>query len=117
MGIHLCVFPTKTNMPTVTSFILLFLSFIFTSNLHHVECFPESSSGESKSEKSSSGLPFSEKFSQLNIKEPRSSLEDINQSKSDFPNVKSHFRDIPKDESGTKSGVMPNWTIKMPSLK
>ena len=31
--------------------------------------------------------------------------------------MKSHFRDIPKDESGTKSGVMPNWTIKMPSLK
>ena len=59
ISIHLCVFPTKTNMLNVTSFILLFLSFIFTSNLHHVECFPESSSGESKSEKSSSGTYIS----------------------------------------------------------
>ena len=53
----------------------------------------------------------------MNIKEPRSSLEDINLSASDFPNVKSHFGDLSKEESGTKSGVMPSWKIKMPSLK
>ena len=52
----------------------------------------------------------------MNIKEPRSSLETINLPKVDFPNVKSHFGDIPKDESETKSGVMPSWTLKMPKL-
>lgn len=63
------------------------------------------------------GLPFSEKFSQLNIKELRSSLETIDLPNDDFPNVKSHFGDIPKDESETKSGVMPSWTLKRPELK
>ena len=61
-------------------------------------------------------LPFSEKFSQLNIKEPRSSLQDLDVPKSEFPNVRSHFGDIPKEESETKSGIMPSWTIKMPKL-
>ena len=63
------------------------------------------------------GLPFSEKFSQINIKELGSTFEDITiPGTEDFPNVKSHFGDIPKDESETKSGVMPSWTLKMPKL-
>ena len=62
------------------------------------------------------GLPFSEKFSQFNIKEPRSSFESIDLPARDFPNVKSHFGDISKDDSKSKSGVMPSWTLKMPKL-
>ena len=62
------------------------------------------------------GLPFSEKFSQLNIKEPRSSFDSIDLPAGDFPNVKSHFGDISKDDSESKSGVMPSWTLKMPKL-
>ena len=52
----------------------------------------------------------------MNIKELRSSLETIDLPNVDFPNVKSHFGDIPKDESETKSSVMPSWTLKMPKL-
>ena len=34
----------------------------------------------------------------------------------DFPNLKSHFADIPKEESETKSGVMPGWRLIQPTL-
>ena len=53
------------------------------------------------------GLPFSEKFSQINIKELGSTFEDITiPGTEDFPNVKSHFGDIPKDESETKLSLI-----------
>ena len=34
----------------------------------------------------------------------------------DFPNLKSHFADIPKEESETKSEVMPSWRLIQPTL-
>ena len=62
-------------------------------------------------------MPFSETFSQINVKELGSTFEHITiPGTDDFPNVKSHFGDISKDESETKSGVMPSWTLKMPKL-
>ena len=60
------------------------------------------------------GSAFSQKFSQLNIKEPRTSSKDVNPL--DFPNLNSHFVDVPKNESETQSGVMPGWTLRMPTL-
>ena len=51
----------------------------------------------------------------MNIKEPRESSGDVDLPL-DFPNLKSHFDDVPKNESESQSGVMPRWTLQMPTL-